>query len=209
MPVVGKAAVFRPLPLRVLYERLGADSQTPTYAALKLYIDNWRWKGVPFYLRSGKALAAKASEITIQFQAPPDVMFDLAHNEGFTPNALSICVQPDEGFHLKFETKVPDSARATRSVDMEFHYRDAFTDATLPDAYERLLLDALKGDASLFARSDGIQTAWQLIDPILTGWTAPDAPPLARYQPGSWGPAEADALLARAGHKWQLGCGGH
>ena len=190
-------------------EGVASDSQTPTYAALKLYIDNWRWKGVPFYLRSGKALVTKASEITIQFQAPPDVMFDLSDNQGFTPNTLSICVQPDEGLHLKFEAKVPDSARNSRSVDMDFHYRDTFQDATLPDAYERLLLDALRGDASLFARSDGIRTAWQLIDPILESWTLSDAPPLTSYDPGSWGPVEADELLARAGHKWQLGCGGH
>ena len=182
-------------------------SQTPTYAALKLYVDNWRWKGVPFYLRSGKALAGKASEITIQFQAPPDVMFDFPH--GYPPNRLSICVQPDEGIHLKFETKVPDSPRETRSVDMDFHYRASFSDKTLPDAYERLLLDALKGDASLFARSDEIQLAWQLVDPILEGWQSLDAPPLATYEPGSWGPAEADELLARQGHFWQSGCGEH
>jgi glucose-6-phosphate 1-dehydrogenase len=186
------------------------DSQTPTYAALKLCIDNWRWKGVPFYLRSGKALAEKTSAITIRFQAPPDIMFNLSAAEGFTPNTLSICVQPDEGIHLKFETKVPDSAKESRSVDMDFHYRDSFKDKVLPDAYERLLLDALKSDASLFARTDGIETAWRLIDPILQGWaSSPEASPLTTYEPGSWGPAEADALLAREDHAWQLGCGGH
>ncbi|MEW5959619.1 MAG: glucose-6-phosphate dehydrogenase [Chloroflexota bacterium] len=185
------------------------DSQTPTYAALKLYIDNWRWKGVPFYLRSGKVLAAKSSEITLQFQAPPDIMFNLSQADGFKPNALSICIQPDEGIHLKFETKVPDSAKESRSVDMDFHYRDTFSDKTLPDAYERLILDALKGDASLFARSDEIQLAWQLMDPILQGWVASDGPPLTSYQPDSWGPAEADQLLARDGRTWRMGCGGH
>jgi glucose-6-phosphate 1-dehydrogenase len=189
---------------------VASDSQTPTYAALKLYIDNWRWKGIPFYLRSGKALAQKTSEITIRFQAPPDIMFNLTAAEGFTPNTLSICVQPDEGVHLKFETKVPDSVNESRSVDMEFHYSDSFKDKVLPDAYERLLLDALKGDASLFARSDGIETAWRLVDPILQSWqSSPDTSPLATYEPGSWGPVEADALLARDGHAWQLGCGGH
>ena len=186
------------------------NSQTPTFAALKLFIDNWRWQGVPFYLRSGKALAAKTSEIAIQFQSPPDVMFNLSQDKCFTPNRLSICIQPDEGIHLKFETKVPDSVRESRSVDMEFHYRDSFNHIALPDAYERLLLDALKADASLFARSDGIQRAWALIDPIISGWEqSPDAPPLVGYSPGSWGPAEADSLLAQAGHRWQLGCGGH
>ncbi len=186
------------------------NSQTPTYAALKLFVDNWRWKGVPFYLRSGKALPAKTSEIAIQFQAPPDIMFHLKTNDGFEPNTLSICIQPDEGIHLKFETKVPDSVRESRSVDMEFHYSDSFTDKVMPDAYERLLLDALKADASLFARSDSIHRAWELIDPIITGWeNSPDAPPLAQYAPGSWGPAEADELPARMGHIWRLGCGGH
>ena len=191
-------------------EGVALDSQTPTYAALKLFIDNWRWKGVPFYLRSGKALAQKASEITIRFQAPPDIMFNLSETEGFTPNTLSLCVQPDEGVHLKFETKVPDSVNESRSVDMDFHYRDSFRDKPLPDAYERLLLDALNGDASLFTRSDGIETAWRLIDPILEGWqSAPDAPPLVAYKPGSWGPVAADELLARDGRIWRLGCGGH
>lgn len=185
---------------------VAADSQTPTYAALKLYVNNWRWKGVPFYLRSGKILAEKISEITIRFQAPPDVMFNLEQADGFTPNTLAICVQPDEGIHLKFETKVPD-ANESKSVDMEFHYRDSFKDRVLPDAYERLLLDAIKGDASLFARNDEIQLAWKLIDPVLQGWLAGDGPPLVRYRPGSWGPAEADDLLARADHRWQLGCG--
>jgi glucose-6-phosphate 1-dehydrogenase len=191
-------------------EGVASDSQTPTYAALKLFIDNWRWKGVSFYLRSGKAMAKKVSEITIRFQAPPDIMFNLSESECFTPNTLSICVQPDEGIHLKFETKVPDSVIDTSSVDMDFHYRDAFKDKILPDAYERLLLDALKGDAALFARSDGIETAWRLIDPIMKGWeSSSDAPPLTAYEPGSWGPAEADELLARSGHGWRLGCGGH
>lgn len=190
-------------------EGVAEDSQTATYAALKLHINNWRWKGVPFYLRSGKVMPEKVSEIAIQFQAPPDVMFALSQADGFTPNTLSICVQPDEGIHLKFETKVPDQDKS-RSVNMEFHYRDSFEDAVLPDAYERLLIDAIKGDASLFARSDEIELAWQLIDPILQGWaSAGDAPPLATYEPDTWGPAEADALLARAGHRWWIGCGGH
>ncbi len=180
------------------------DSQTATYAALKLYIDNWRWKGVPFYLRSGKALAKKTSEITIEFQAPPDIMFDLSNKSSFTPNAISICIQPDEGIHLKFEAKVPDSLRDSRSVDMDFHYREDFRDKTLPDAYERLLLDALKGDASLFARSDEIELAWRLIDPIIQHKQA-----VTSYTPGSWGPSESDALLARDGHIWRLGCGCH
>ena len=187
---------------------VAANSQTPTYAALRLYIDNWRWQGVPFYLRSGKALAQKTSEIVIQFQCPPHVMFDLPPGDAFMPNILSLCIQPNEGIHLKFETKVPDSAQETRSRDLEFHYRTGFGDQALPDAYERLLLDALRGDASLFARYDEIEAAWRLMDPLLRGWETSEAPPLVTYPVGSWGPSEADALPARDGNIWRLSCGG-
>lgn len=183
---------------------VAANSQTATYAALKLYIDNWRWQGVPFYLRSGKALEQKTSEVTIEFKAPPHMMFNLPPNSRFTPNILSICIQPDEGIHLGFEAKVPDSAQEVRSVNMEFHYHTAFGSAT-PDAYVRLLLDALNGDASLFTRSDEIETAWRIIDPILMHWEKGE-PPLAHYERGSWGPTEADALLSADGHIWRMGC---
>ncbi len=188
--------------------RVDPLSQTPTYAALKLFIDNWRWKDVPFYLRSGKAMPARSSSILVEFQAPPDVMFGLARNHAFAPNMLSICIQPDEGLHLRFETKVPDTLADSRSANMDFSYQKAFPHISLPDAYERLLLDALKGDASLFARSDAIEIAWSLLDPILDGWQrSPDLSPLHAYPPRSWGPPAADALLARDGHQWRLGCG--
>jgi glucose-6-phosphate 1-dehydrogenase len=186
-----------------------ADSQTPTFAALRLFIDNWRWKGVPFYLRSGKAMPAKSSAIVVEFQPPPDVIFHLGRNDCFTPNFLSICIQPDEGIHLRFETKVPDTVADSRSVNMSHTYREAFADIALPDAYERLLVDALKGDASLFARNDGIETAWRLIDPILSGWeTSKNAPALHPYPKESWGPEAADELLAKDGHAWRMGCCG-
>jgi glucose-6-phosphate 1-dehydrogenase len=191
-------------------EGVAPNSQTPTFSAMKLFIDNWRWHGVPFYLRSGKALSAKTSEILIQFNSPPHMLFDLPADYQLTPNFLSLCIQPDEGIHLRFETKVPDSMRQSRSVDMEFHYSDYFGDDPLPDAYERLLLDAMNGDPSLFTRSDEIELAWTLIDPVLQGWeTSKDAPPLVEYEPGSWGPKEADELLIRDGKKWRLGCGDH
>ena len=183
------------------------NSQTPTYAALKLYIDNWRWQDVPFYLRSGKALTRKASEINVEFKRPPYRM--LGTFEEPSPNILSLCIQPDEGIHFRFDAKVPDQQRYTRAVEMEFHYRDSFADIELPDAYERLLLDALHLDASLFARSDEIVTAWRLIEPILRAWETPDAPPLSKYAQGTWGPQEADELLARDGKVWRMGCGGH
>ena len=182
------------------------DSEIPTYAALRLYIDNWRWQGVPFYLRSGKALAAKTSQIVIEFRCPPHVMFPMPSEQGIRPNILALCIQPHEGMHLRFEAKVPDTFADTRSVNMEFHYADAFGPDAIPEAYERLLLDALQGDAALFTRSDGIEWGWKLIDPIMAGWESPSAPPLAIYEPGSWGPVEADDFMTRDDREWQKGC---
>lgn len=185
---------------------INPDSTTPTFAALKLYLDNWRWQGVPFYLRSGKSLASKVSEIAIEFKHPPHRMFNLPEDSDFSSNILSLCIQPDEGIHLKFEIKVPDSIQDSRSVDMEFHYEDTFGEEAIPEAYERLLLDALNGDASLFARSDGIELSWQLVDPLIQSITAPGAPPVVYYEPGSWGPVESEALLAKNGHVWRMVC---
>lgn len=185
-------------------EGVAPNSQTATFAALKLYIDNWRWQGVPFYLRSGKALPKKTSEIIIEFQKPPHLLFYLPENKEITPNILSLFIQPDEGIHLRFEAKKPDSDQDMRSVVMNFHYRSAF-DEPLPDAYERLLLEALDGDTSLFSRSDAIEQSWRLIDPIDMGWQATNQPPLITYPAGSWGPEEAEALLKRDGRVWRSG----
>ena len=187
-------------------EGVAPATLTPTFAALKLYIDNWRWQGVPFYLRSGKAMIRKTSEIIIEFERPPHLMFRLPEGRDFTPNILSLCIQPDEGIHLRFEAKLPDSSQEMRSVDMDFHYRSTFT-GSLPEAYERLLLEALDGDASLFTRSDGIEASWQLVDSILKGWEDQNTPPLVIYPKGSWGPGEADQLLTRDGRQWRTGCG--
>ena len=184
---------------------VGPGSQTPTFAAFKLFIDNWRWKGVPFYLRSGKALNRKVSEIIIEFQRPPHLMFHLPSDSDFTPNILSLSIQPDEGIHLRFEAKVPDSEQDMRSVDMDFLYHSSFNGTLLPDAYERLLLEAIEGDASLFTRSDAIEAAWKLIDPVLQGWEQPDSPELVIYKPGTWGPRSADELLSRDKRKWRTG----
>ena len=182
------------------------DSETATCAALRLHIDNWRWQGVPFYLRSGKALAEKITEITIQFQQPPHVMFPLPEGTGIEKNALSLSIQPDEGIHFKFLAKVPDTVSDMRAVDMNFFYAEDFKGSSIPDAYERLLLDAISGDASLFTRSDGIEAAWRFIDPIIEGWESEAAPPLAIYEPGSMGPAEADEFIARDGRGWLCRC---
>ena len=178
------------------------DSTTPTYAALRLYVDNWRWNGVPFYLRTGKAMAAKTSEIVVQFQHPPHVMFSPDPNRELNPNILSLRLQPDEGIHLQFEVKVPDQGVSMESVDMEFHYEGAFAEGAIPDAYERLLQNALDGDSSLFIRSDQIEEAWSIVDPLLTTWASPESPPMYSYERASLGPSEADALLARDGRRW-------
>ena len=188
-------------------EGVAHNSETPTYAALRLHIDNWRWQGVPFYLRSGKALAAKLSEIIIQFRRPPHLMFNFPPGHRPTSNMLAIRIQPDEGIHLHFDAKVPDTAQETRSVDMDFHFRDSFGDGGLPDAYERLLLDALHGDASLFTRADEIEAAWKIMDPILQGWAAPSpiAPPLVFYESGTWGPVAANSFIERDNRLWLSG----
>jgi glucose-6-phosphate 1-dehydrogenase len=184
-------------------------SQTPTFGALELYIDNWRWQGVPFYLRSGKALAQKITEINIVFKAPPHVMFAMPADFDMPPDILSLCIQPDEGIHLRFEAKVPDSTQDTRSVDMDFHYSSSFGESALPEAYERLLLDALRGDASLFSRSDEIELAWKLIDPLVQETALPENSSMVAYDPGSWGPPEAEALLMRYGRAWRMGSSGY
>jgi glucose-6-phosphate 1-dehydrogenase len=183
-------------------EGIPPDSETATYATLRLYIDNWRWKGVPFYLRSGKALQKKTSEIIIQFRDPPHVMFPLPPGYTIKSNMLAVRVQPDEGIHLRFEAKIPDTAADMRSVNMDFRYADSFGSCAIPEAYERLLYDALNGDASLFTRSDGIEKQWQLIDPIVRGWESKHAPQLAFYKKGSWGPDESDEFLAQDGRQW-------
>jgi glucose-6-phosphate 1-dehydrogenase len=186
-------------------EGVAPGSSTPTFAAIKLRIDNDRWRGVPFYLRSGKAMRAKRTEIAVEFRKTPLRVFNLEGCGECSPTILSFLIQPDEGIHLRLNAKVPDSNRDIQAVDMHFHYRDSFAGG-LPDAYERLLLDALRGDASLFARSDGIEICWRLVDPIIAGWERAPSPPPQSYPRGSWGPAAADELLARDGRAWRLAC---
>ncbi|MEM8860820.1 MAG: glucose-6-phosphate dehydrogenase [Chloroflexota bacterium] len=184
-------------------------SKTPTYAGLELYVDNWRWKDVPFYLRSGKALAQKATEIIVWFKQPPHLMFPLPRGQEIAANYLAICIQPHEGLHLRFEVKVPDTAAEMRSVDMDFHYEDFFDKREIPEAYERLQLEALEGDATLFTRADGIEAAWSIIDPIIQQYQSDDSLKVGRYEIGSWGPTESDELLGRDGRSWRYGCGAH
>lgn len=180
-------------------------SLTGTYVAMRLYVDNWRWRDVPFYLRTGKAMANKTSEIIVQFQSPPHLMFYDHMPDDLSPNILSVCLQPNEGTHLRFQSKVPDQGMTMRPVDMEFRYETAFRDQSIPEAYELLLEDALKGDASLFIRSDHIEEAWRIVEPLLN-WHEIRAP--YQYDRGSWGPQAADWLLAQDGRSWVLVCGG-
>ena len=185
-------------------ENIVENSGTPTYMALKLYIDNWRWKGVPFYVRTGKSLAKKTTEVTLQFKQVPHLLF--LDNEDVTTNRLSLFIQPNEGMHLNFETKIPGVGMRTKSASMEFDYEDLFGTDVLPDAYERLLLDAIQGDSSLFARSDEIERAWELVDPILRAWEQGRAPSLAFYYPGTWGPSEADRMIHDDQRLWLTHC---
>ena len=183
---------------------------TPTYAALRLYVDNWRWQGVPFYLRSGKAMEGKVSEIIIQFKSPPLSMFERLGGSGFAPNILSICVQPDEGVHLQIDSKAVDAGFITHPVDLNFHYKDELRlGQELPEAYERLLEDAMEGDASLFIRADQIEEAWSIVDPLLKCWESPESSPPETYGQGTWGPSGSARLLREDGFLWQTLCGGH
>jgi glucose-6-phosphate 1-dehydrogenase len=183
-------------------EGVDPNSMTATFGAARFYVNNWRWQDVPFYLRSGKSLREKLSQITIEFKCPPHLLFPSQQGK-MTPNMLVLYLQPDEGIHWRFEAKVPDTVEELRSVDMEFHYDEAFGKTALPEAYERLLLDTMMGDAALFTRADEVETAWGIIDPITKAWEA-QKPPLAFYKPGTWGPKESDDLLARDGRCWSM-----
>ena len=183
-------------------------STTPTYAAMMLRIDNWRWQGVPFFLRSGKALSAKSTDVVIQFREPPHLLTGTdqdAETAKVEPNILALRLQPDEGMHLRFMTKVPGGGTATRPVDMRFNYDDSFEGVAIPDAYVQLLDDVLRGDPSLFTRSDNIHAAWAVVDPLLEYWKSDEASPPALYRVGSDGPVESDAMLANEGQRWLPG----
>jgi glucose-6-phosphate 1-dehydrogenase len=181
------------------------DSRTPTFAAARLQIENWRWRGVPFYLRSGKGLASRSSEVIVQFHCPPHLMFPLPPGATLQCNRLAICVQPDEGIHLSFQTKVPDRDMTLCPADLEFHYRNTYADVPIPEAYEVLLEDALHGDATLFMRSDEIERAWEIMDPLIAAAEQTAGEP-ELYPVGSEGPPGAAELLARDGRAWMSLC---
>jgi len=176
-------------------------STTETFLAIRAYIDNWRWEGTPFYLRTGKRLPKRTTEIAIQFRAAPHQVFSPEAAEGMEPNALVLRIQPDEGISLKFGAKVPVQGIRIRSVNMDFVYGASFM-VDAPDAYETLIVDALRGDATLFTRQDEVEQQWRLVDPIARAW-ALEPRDLPVYPAGTWGPIEADLLIARDGRAWR------
>ena len=181
--------------------KVKSDSNVETYVALKLFIDNWRWSGVPFYLRTGKNLPASASEVRIQFRPTPHVLFAAQCGQKLDANALTLRLQPNEGISLRFNGKVPGTSLAVRPVRMHFSY-DAEFGAYTPEAYERLLLEAMVGDATLFIRRDEVETAWQIVDSIRQAWNNQPLSNREFYAAGTWGPIAADELLAQSGHTW-------
>lgn len=184
------------------HEGVAKDSQTETFLAMRVAIDNWRWAGVPFFIRSGKHLAERVTEIAIQYRQVPLALFGAQNMAGDAPNRLVLNIQPDEGITLTFGAKVPGPNNKLKSVKMDFSYAEAFGSAT-PEAYERLLLDCMHGDATLFTRSDEVLEAWKFIDGVLQAWQAQPKRKLPQYAPGSWGPGENDKFIAEHGHSWR------
>jgi glucose-6-phosphate 1-dehydrogenase len=182
------------------------DSRTETFAAMKLFIDNWRWSGTPFYLRTGKFLPEKLSEIVVRFRSPPLTLFQKQCESPVYPNDLVIRVQPEEGVNWRINGKVPGGAMQIKPVELDFLYKTTFN-VEPPEAYERLIFDAMTGDQTLFIRGDEAEAAWAVIDPIEQGWAASKAPPQP-YAPGSWGPQKAMDLIELDGRRWQHNQGG-
>ena len=176
-------------------------SATDTYAALKIEIDNWRWQGVPFYLRTGKRLPRRVSEVSVEFRPVPHRAFPAAVEEAFRPNRLVLRIQPDEGVALRFQAKRPGPNMLLHPVSMRFDYDETYGEGP-PDAYETLLLDAIRGDATLFMRQDQVESAWEVVQPVLDAWAATPPAELPNYAAGTWGPAAADRLLAQDGRAW-------
>jgi glucose-6-phosphate 1-dehydrogenase len=176
-----------------------ADSTTATFIAAKLEIDNWRWAGTPFYIRSGKRLAKRVTEVAVQFKRPPHLPFSREAAEHLEANSLVLRIQPDEGISLRFGAKAPTPTLSIRSVNMDFQYGSSFL-TDVPEAYETLILDAIRGDGTLFTRQDGVERAWEICDGLIEQWTS-GQPQL--YPAGSWGPDASDELLARDGRRWR------
>jgi glucose-6-phosphate 1-dehydrogenase len=181
-------------------EGVPPDSITETYAALRLEVDNWRWAGVPFYLRTGKRLARKLTEVAVTLKPVPHLAFSQAGSLGVQPNQLVLTIQPNEGVSLSLVAKIPGTRMAIRPVNMEFLYGTSFLSQS-PEAYERLITDAMRGDATLFTRNDEVEAQWRICDPIVRFWSSTPEE-MANYESGSQGPEEAERLL-REGHRWR------
>src|SRR3954470_1053756 len=192
----------KPVPGYRAEERVSKTSKTETFVALRLAVDNWRWSGVPIYMRVGKRLPKSGTEISIHFKPSPQVLFNKENDDLDDANVLVIRIQPDEGTSLRMQAKVPGTSFRVEPVKMDFHYGTSFGKAS-PEAYERLLLDAMSGDATLFARRDEVEQAWDFIDHVERAWSDTEAPQLYEYAAGSWGPEAADELLARDGRSWR------
>lgn len=192
----------KPVPGYREEERVDPKSVTETYVALKLFVDNWRWADVPFYLRTGKRLPKRVTEIAIHFKPVPHRLFSSEASENLEPNLLVLEIQPDEGMALKFAVKVPGPTMRLRSVNMVFQYGSAFNIRS-PEAYERLLLDAMLGDSTLFTRRDEVESAWQTMTQILDGWAQLPEDQIPQYEAGTWGPMESNAFVNRDGRTWR------
>jgi glucose-6-phosphate 1-dehydrogenase len=195
----------KPVPGYRQEDRVHPRSQTETYAALRLEIENWRWAGVPFYIRVGKRLARRVTEITVQFKQPPMLLFKGSECHDYNaikPNSISMRIQPDEGIALRFGAKLPGPSMDIAPVQMNFNYADAFGKSSA-NGYERLLLDAMLGDGTLFAHRDGVEATWSLMTPILKAWAENPVKDFPNYAAGTWGPSAADALLESEGRKWR------
>ncbi|MFM8892630.1 MAG: glucose-6-phosphate dehydrogenase [Planctomycetia bacterium] len=181
---------------------VAAGSRTATFGAIRLEVDNWRWQGVPFYLRSGKAMSCRTTQIVIAFRQPPLELFTEGRHKALREgNRLVIQIQPAEGIQLHFHTKVPGAGMRLRLTDLEFSYSREFT-GRLPEAYEPLLLDVMTGDASLFARADEVEKAWEIVDPFVRAWASDAMPPIVTYEPGGWGPLGSVDWMAAQGRSW-------
>jgi glucose-6-phosphate 1-dehydrogenase len=185
-------------------ERVNPESITETYVAIKLFVDNWRWAGVPIYFRTGKRLPKRTSEIALQFKPAPYSLFQNGNgtNQALEPNVLALQIQPDEGISMKFGAKVPGAGMQIRPVSMDFRFGQSFGGSS-SDAYERLILDAMLGDQSLFTRRDEVEAAWSIVTSITDGWKLHLPPKFSNYEAGSWGPREADEFIERDGRRWR------
>jgi glucose-6-phosphate 1-dehydrogenase len=191
----------KPVPGYREEKNIAKNSSTETYAAFMFNIDNWRWQGVPFYLRTGKRLPVKVSEVAIIFRSPPHQFFPSAAVENWQPNRIVMRIQPEEGIFTRIQVKHPGTRLLLGAAEMQFRYSEAFNTAT-PDAYETLLLDIIRGDATLFMRADQVECAWGLVSPVLEAWESLSTADFPEYPAGSWGPKAAELMIAREGHRW-------